>query len=106
MNPLLTTALCSIVATLLLCNAQAGLEAVGAVKKSEVLRNAIVQCKDSATLNRNNPFGYQLVQQSPECKNVINPYNVAFPDAPVPNAPTVANGGGNKTQQGKPQAQG
>ena len=90
MNAIFKTAVISITLTLVILNLQNGLQAFGFVKKSEVLKDAIVQCRDSAILNQHNPFGYQVIQQSEACNGVLNPYNVAFPDAPVPNKPNLA----------------
>jgi hypothetical protein len=93
MNAIFKTVVITAGVTIALVNLQNGLEAVGFVKKAEVLKDAIVQCRDSATLNQHNPFGYQVIQQSEACNDTLNPYNVAFPDAPVPNKPNVTSGG-------------
>lgn len=93
MNAIFKTAVSTFVVTVALLNLQNGLQAVGFVKKAEVLKDDIVQCRDSAILNQHNPFGYQVIQQSEACNDKLNPFNVAFRDAPVPNKPNVASGG-------------
>jgi hypothetical protein len=80
-----------------------GLEAFGVTKKPQILKGKIQACLDSAQQNKSNPFAYQLIQASNNCNGIIEPYNVAFPDAPVPNAPSSQGNSEATNTQGKPQ---